>query len=280
MLKYMFLVFSHSWWSVLGPVVSWPLDKEFTFLTNLKVFVAGIQSFPNWPCKYFWVSLQKLAHENATLTLSNSLSMSHSWKRKAFTPLPITYCFQLSSQDHEHSLALFVSFRICASGWRGWTLLRASRSAFWRRLDPSVWWELYIPHGPGHLCRDGMWQGCVCPGTRALQSIKWPGLGWRVQVWGGGAWALVLPQSALSRGHLSPQWSCSSCLLRWDADQDMNLPAYSVQVRKTWDFAKILSFPTSIHRSPAQEKWHLSVWGASGDEYFWKMESALCFPLD
>ncbi|KAB0397250.1 hypothetical protein E2I00_015142, partial [Balaenoptera physalus] len=50
----------------------------------------------------------KLAHENATLTLSNSLSMSHSWKRKAFTPLPITYCFQLSSQDHEHSLALFV----------------------------------------------------------------------------------------------------------------------------------------------------------------------------
>ena len=124
------------------------------------------------------------------------------------------------------------SLRICASGWRGWTLLRASRSMFWRRLDPSVWWELHTPHCPGHLCRAGMWQTCVCSGARALQRVRWPGLGWRVQVWRGGAWALVLPQSALSRGHLSPQCSFPGCLFRWDADQDFNFPAHSVKVRK------------------------------------------------
>ena len=32
-------------WSVLVPVVSWTSEKEFTFLTNLKVYLAGIQSF-------------------------------------------------------------------------------------------------------------------------------------------------------------------------------------------------------------------------------------------
>ena len=138
---------------------------------------------------------------------------------------------QLPSQYHEHSLVLLFPLRICASGWRGWALLRASRSVFWRSLDPSVWWELHIPHCPGHLCRAGMWQGCVCPRTWALQRVRWPGLGWRVQVWGGGAWAPGLPQSALSRGHMSPQWSCSGCLFRWDAGQAFHLCEHPVQVK-------------------------------------------------
>ena len=117
------------------------------------------------------------------------------------------------------TLVLLFPLRICASGWRGWTLLRASRSAFWRSLDPSVWWELHTCHCPDHLCRVGLWQGCVCPGTWALQRVWWLGLGLRVQVWGRGAWAPGLPQSALSRGHVSPQWICSGCLFRWDAGQ-------------------------------------------------------------
>ena len=159
----------------------------------------------------FWISLQKFAHENSFWQWqSNSIFLSPLiplLERKAFPPLPVRCCFQLWSQVHEHSLGLllFVSLRICPSGWRGWTLLRASRSAFWRSLDPSVWWELHTPHCSGHLCRAGVWQGCVCPGTSTLQRVRWPGLGWRVQVWRGGAWAPGLPQSALSRGHLSPQ---------------------------------------------------------------------------
>ena len=235
----------------------------------------------------FWISLQKLAHENAVWQWqSNSLFLSPLiplLERKTFTPShACECCFQLSSQVHEHSLRLlfFVSLRICASGWRGWTLLRASRSAFWRSLDPSVWWKLHTPHCPGHLCRAGMWQGCVCPGTCAIQRVRWPGLGWRVQVWGGGAWALVLPQSALSRGHVSPQWSCSGCLFRWDAHQDLTSVYTQFKVKKKSDCAEILSFSISVHRSPAHEKWHLSVWGAGGDEYFWTLESSLCLPLE
>ena len=165
--------------------------------------------------------------------LSNSLSIPHSWKRKAFTSLPV--CVVSICQvriKNTHWVSLFVPLRIYASSWWRQTLLGASRSSFWKRLDPSVWWELHTPHCTGHLCRTGMWQCCVCPGTRALQRVWWPGLGWRVQVWGGGAWALGLPQSALSRGHLSPQWSCSCCLFRWDVDQVYNLSTYLVQVRK------------------------------------------------
>ena len=51
----------------------------------------------------------KLAHENAILTLSNFLFMPQSWKIKAFTPLPVT-CFQLPSQDHEHTVGLLICF--------------------------------------------------------------------------------------------------------------------------------------------------------------------------
>ena len=67
-------------------------------------------------------------------------------KRKPFTPLPVRCCLQSSSQVHEHSLDLlfFVSLRICASGWRGWTLLRASRSVFWRSVDPRT--DTALPH--------------------------------------------------------------------------------------------------------------------------------------
>ena len=175
---------------------------------------------------------------------------------------------------------LFVSLRICASGWKGWTLLRACRSVFWRSLDPGVWWERHTPHCPSHLCRAGVRQSCVCPGTRVLQRVWWPGLGWRVQVWGGGAWALGLPQSALSRGHLSPQWSCSGCLFRWDARQAFHLCEHPVEVRKSCDFAETLSSSTSILRSPAHDKRLLSVWGAGGDEHFWTMESTLRLPLE
>ena len=49
----MFLVFSHYRLSVLVPVVSLTLDKEFTFLTNLKVYLAGIQSFKTHPASGF-----------------------------------------------------------------------------------------------------------------------------------------------------------------------------------------------------------------------------------
>ena len=164
-----------------------------------------------------------------TVTVKDSLH-APLLKRKTFTPLPVRCGFQLPSQYHEHSLVLLFPLRICASGWRGWTLLRASRSAFWRSLGPSVWWELHTRHCPGHLCRAGVWQGCVCPQTRALQRVRWPGLGWRVQVWGGGAWAPGLPQGALSRGHMSPQWSCSCCLFRWDAGQAFCLCEHPVYV--------------------------------------------------
>ena len=40
-------------WSVLVPVVSLTLDKQFTFLTNLKVYLAGIQSFQIDPASGF-----------------------------------------------------------------------------------------------------------------------------------------------------------------------------------------------------------------------------------
>ena len=215
-----------------------------------------------------------------TLTVKDSLH-APLLKQKTFTPLPVMCGFQLPSQYHEHSLILLLfPLRICASGWRGWTLLRASRSVFWRSLDPSVWWEFHTPHCRGHLCRAGVWQGCVCPGTWALQRVQCLGLGWRVQVWGGGAWALGLPQSALSRGHLSPQWICSGCLFRWDAGQAFHLCEHPIQVRKSCDFAETLSSSTSILRSPAHDKRLLSVWGAGGDEHFWTMESALCLPLE
>ena len=52
-IKYMFLVFSHYRWSVLVPVVSWTLNKEFAFLTNLEVYLAGIQSFQIDPASGF-----------------------------------------------------------------------------------------------------------------------------------------------------------------------------------------------------------------------------------
>ena len=41
---------------------------------------------------------------------------------------------------------LFVSLRICVFGWRGWTLLRASRSLFWRRLGSQCLME--TSHSP------------------------------------------------------------------------------------------------------------------------------------
>ena len=180
----MFLVFSHFWWYVLGSVVSRPVDKEFIFLNNLRVSIVGIQSSQTDPANssefLFRILFMKRQFWHQ---LSNSLSIPHSWKRKAFTSLPV--CVVSICQvriKNTHWVSLFVSLRIYASSWRRWTLLRESRSSFWKRLDPSVWWELYIPHCPGHLCRAGMWQGCVCPGTRALRRVRWPGLGWRVQV--------------------------------------------------------------------------------------------------
>ena len=61
----------------------------------------------------------------------------------------------------------------------------------------------------------------------------------------------------------------------------LNLHVQSVQLKKKKkSFAEILSFSISVHRCPAYEKRHLSVWGAGGDEYFWTMESSLCLPLE
>ena len=208
-------------WSELGSVVSRLLDQGIHISNQSQSVCSWDSSIPNWPCNPSGFLFRKAAHENSIMTITvKDFLNAPILKRKTFTPLPVRCSFQLPSQYHEHSLVLLFPFRICASGWRGWTLLRASRSVFWRSLDPSVWWELHTHHCPGHLCRTGVWQGCVCPRTHALQRVRWPGMDWRVRVWGGGAWAPGLPQSALSRGHVSPQWSGSGCLFRWDAGQN------------------------------------------------------------
>ena len=157
------------------------------------MYVLGSQPFQTDLVILLDFSLETCSWKFNDDTNCKRLSTCSTPKTKTFTPLPVMCSFQLPSQYHEHSMVLLLfPLRICASGWRGWTLLRASRSVFWRSLDPSVWWELHTPHCPGHLCRAGLWQGCVCPGTWALQRVQCPGLGWRVQVWGRGAWALGL----------------------------------------------------------------------------------------
>ena len=139
---------------------------------------------PNWFCRFFWISLQKLVHENVIVTVTVKFSLHAPLlekKRFHITACDVLFPFVKPGSWRLTGLLLF-SLRICSSGWRGWTLLRVSRSTFWRRVDPSVWWELCTLHCPCHLCRTGMWHSWVCPGTRALQRVRWPGLGWRIQV--------------------------------------------------------------------------------------------------
>ena len=174
--------------SFLGPCHFQVPRWGILILTDLKICILGNQPLQT-DRKSFWVSFRKLAHENANTILTLTVKFSlHAplLEMKCFNILAYDVLFPMPSKDYEHSqgllLLLTVLLRICASGWRRRTLLRASRSAFWRRLDPSVWWKLHTSHCPGHLCRTGMWQGCVCPGTCALQRVWWPGLGWRVQV--------------------------------------------------------------------------------------------------
>ena len=78
---------------------------------------------------------------------------------------------------------------------------------------------------------------------------------------------------------MSPQWSCSGCLFRWDAGQDLTSHTLC-SGKRSWDFAETLSSSTSVLRSQAHDKRLLPVWGAGGDKYFWTMESALCLPLE
>lgn len=184
MLKYVFLIVDHSKWPVLSSVISRPLDKEFSFLTNFKVYILGIQPFQTDPANL------------PAFLFRNLFVKMQLWHCQILSPCPTPGREKLSHHCLWHVFSscqarimnttwvfcLFVSLRIRASSSREWTLFRASRSAFWRRLDASVWWELYIPHCPGHLCRAGMRQGCVCPGSEAPQRVRWPGLAWRVQV--------------------------------------------------------------------------------------------------
>ena len=174
--------------SFLGSCRFQALRWGILILTDLKICIVGNKPLKT-DSKSFWVSFHKLAHENTNTILTLTVKFSlHAplLEMKRFHILAYDVLFPMPSKDYEHSqgllLLLIAPLRICASGWRRRTLFRTSRSAFWRRLDPSVWWKLHTSHCPGHLCRAGMWQGCVCPGTCALQRVWWPCLGWRVQV--------------------------------------------------------------------------------------------------
>ena len=206
--------------------------------------------------------------------------MLHSWKRKAFASLPVMCCFHLSSQDHEDSL-------LCCCFPLGFVRLVEGDGPCLGRVEVHSG-EDWTPVSDGNFALSTAHVICADLGCGTAGFVLGP-VPFRES--DGQVWAEEFrckgeePKLQFCPRVPCPGGTChhngaAQVVCSGEMQVRTNLPAHSAQVRNHEMFLKSCPLVSSILRSPAHVKWHLSVWGASEDEHFWKMESSVCLPLE
>ena len=185
--------------------------------------------------------------------------MLHSWKRKAFASLPVMCCFHLSSQDHEDSL-------LCCCFPLGFVRLVEGDGPCLGRVEVHSG-EDWTPVSDGNFALSTAHVICADLGCGTAGFVLGP-VPFREsdgQVWAeefrckGEEPKLQFCPRVPCPGGTCHHSGAAQVVCSGEMQVRTNLPAHSAQVRNHEMFLKSCPLVSSILRSPAHVKWHLSV---------------------
>ena len=247
----------------MSSVVSRPLDEEFTFLINLKIHVFGNQPFetdPENPSGFLFrnLVLKILAHEILRITVQFSFQAPLLEKKK----FHIIACDIVS--NCKPGLWALTGFLVVV--FLGFVRLIGDDGPCSGRVEVRPG-EDWTPVSDGNFTLPTAQVICAELGCGEAVSV----LGHELfRESDGQVWA----EEFRCEGEERKLWWCprvpcpgGTChhsgaahvVCSGEMQVRTNLPAHSVQVRKSCDFAETLSSSTSILRSPTHDKWLLSM---------------------